>query len=151
DEVVPAARAADRNVADDVIGGAERCCQGETENDDELSHGVNATPVETVSATAFMERSCSISMMASMKKLLLPFLLASVVVCLYGADKPKISMKRARAVALKQVTGGKIESAELENEDGKLIYSFDIRNRSGITEVNVDAMTGKIIAVQKES
>jgi len=65
--------------------------------------------------------------------------------------KPKITMAEARATALKKAPG-KVKSEELENEHGKLIYSFDIAtSKSGITEVNVDAMNGKIVAVQHES
>ena len=65
--------------------------------------------------------------------------------------KPKITMAQARATALKKAPG-KVKSAELEKEHGKLIYSFDIATaKSGITEVNVDAINGKIVAVQHES
>ena len=64
----------------------------------------------------------------------------------------KISMEKAREIALAKVKGGKIESGELEREKGKLIYSFDIKtSKPGITEVNVDAITGKVIGVQKEN
>ncbi len=46
----------------------------------------------------------------------------------------------------------KIESSELENEGGKWIYSFDIRNGKGtITEVNVNAYTGAIVKVEEEN
>ncbi|HSP35341.1 MAG TPA: PepSY domain-containing protein [Thermoanaerobaculia bacterium] len=66
----------------------------------------------------------------------------------------KISMHEAREIALKNVhKGSKIESAEIEREHGKLIYSFDIREtgRKDVTEVNVDAMTGKIVAIDHEN
>ena len=64
----------------------------------------------------------------------------------------KISMEKAREIALKKVAGGKIESGELEREHGKLIYSFEIKtSKPGVTEVNVDAMDGKIVNVEKES
>ena len=63
----------------------------------------------------------------------------------------KITMAEARAIALKNASGT-IKSEEIENEHGKLIYSFDIATGGpGITEVNVDAMNGKVIAVQKEN
>ncbi|HJT17282.1 MAG TPA: PepSY domain-containing protein [Thermoanaerobaculia bacterium] len=64
-----------------------------------------------------------------------------------------ISMQQARKIALARVPHGTIQSAELEKEHGKLIYSFDIKNknREAITEVNVDAHNGKIVAVQNES
>ena len=55
----------------------------------------------------------------------------------------KISMKKARSIALKKVPNGKIASSELERENGKLIYSFDIKTgKGGVTEVNVDAING---------
>lgn len=66
-------------------------------------------------------------------------------------NKPKISMKKARSIALKQAAG-KIESAELEREKGKLVYSFDIRTKRGvIQEVWVDAYTGKVLSVKTET
>ena len=64
----------------------------------------------------------------------------------------KISMKKARAIALKKVPNGKIASSELERENGKLIYSFDIKTgKGGVTEVNVDAINGKVVDVHEES
>ena len=64
----------------------------------------------------------------------------------------KISMEKAREIALKKVPGGKIESAELEREHGKLIYSFDIKtDKPGVTEVNVDAKNGKIVSSKYEN
>lgn len=67
------------------------------------------------------------------------------------ATKPKITMEQARTIALKKAPGT-VKSAELENEHGKLIYSFDIAtSATAITEVNVDALNGKIVAVQKEN
>jgi uncharacterized membrane protein YkoI len=51
------------------------------------------------------------------------------------------------------VPGGTIQSAELEREHGKLIYSFDMKvaGKSGIEEVNVNAVTGKLVAHEHES
>lgn len=64
----------------------------------------------------------------------------------------KISEADAQSTALAKVPGGAIESSELEKEHGKLIWSFDISrsDSSDITEVNVDAKTGKIVAIHKE-
>ncbi|HAF14556.1 MAG TPA: peptidase M4 [Blastocatellia bacterium] len=67
------------------------------------------------------------------------------------ARKTKIGMKRARAIALNEVPGGRIKSAELERENGNLIYSFDIRVANGIKEVQVEAYTGKVLEVKDES
>lgn len=73
-------------------------------------------------------------------------------------DKPGLLKKAvvksevATATALAKVPGGKIQSAEIEEEDGKLIYSFDIKvaGKSGIEEVNVDAKTG-VATVEHET
>lgn len=63
----------------------------------------------------------------------------------------RISMKSARSIAIKAAPG-KVQSGELEREHGNLIYSFDIRNAKGsISEVNVNAITGKIVDVQIEN
>jgi len=68
-----------------------------------------------------------------------------------GQTQTKIGMKKAKEIASQQVAG-KIKSSELEKEHGKLIYSFDILNAKGtITEVNIDAYTGAVVAVQEEN
>jgi uncharacterized membrane protein YkoI len=56
----------------------------------------------------------------------------------------KISMQQAEKTAL-VMEPGTIKSKELERENGKLIYSFDIRTKSGIREVNVDAISGNVL------
>jgi peptidase YpeB-like protein len=63
----------------------------------------------------------------------------------------KISMKHARSIALKAAPGT-IASEELERENGRLIYSFDIKNKKGeVTEVNVNAMNGEVVDTHHES
>jgi hypothetical protein len=64
-----------------------------------------------------------------------------------------ISAETAIATAQAKVPKGKIQAAEIEQEDGKLIYSFDIKTagKSGIDEVNVDAKTGAVLGVDHES
>ena len=66
----------------------------------------------------------------------------------------KISEADARATALKQVPNGTVKSEELEREHGKLIYSYDITvpGKTGIDEVNVNAMDGTVVGkVQHET
>lgn len=65
----------------------------------------------------------------------------------------RISEATARATALKEVPNGTVKSSELERENGKLIYSFDITvaGKTGIDEVNVDAIDGSIVAKQHET
>jgi len=65
----------------------------------------------------------------------------------------KVSEADAIATAEKEVPDGKIESAEIEREGGKLIYSFDVKqpHKSGIEEVNVDALTGTVVKKEHET
>jgi hypothetical protein len=67
--------------------------------------------------------------------------------------RAKISGDSAKKIARAQVPGGTIRSGELEEEKGKLIYSFDIKvaGKSGIEELNVDALTGAVVAHEHES
>jgi uncharacterized membrane protein YkoI len=64
----------------------------------------------------------------------------------------KISEATARATALKEVPNGTVKSEEIERENGKLIYSYDITvpGKSGIDEVNVNALTGAVVAKSHE-
>lgn len=66
------------------------------------------------------------------------------------AAQAKITMEEARRAALERVPGT-IEDGELEKEHGKLVYSFDIRTADGISEVWVDAGTGQVVNVEKET
>ena len=68
----------------------------------------------------------------------------------HHAKKYPVSMKQAEKTALAKEPG-KIKSKELEHENGKDIYSFDIRTASSINELNVDAHTGAIIEDKVES
>jgi len=65
----------------------------------------------------------------------------------------KITKEQAQNTALARVPGGTIKEGEIERENGKLIWSFDIATpgTKDITEVNVDAMTGAVVGVDKES
>jgi uncharacterized membrane protein YkoI len=65
----------------------------------------------------------------------------------------KVTKSQAEKTALTKVPDGIIKSAELEKEHGLLIWSFDIAKpgTKNITEVQVDAKTGKIASVQIET
>jgi uncharacterized membrane protein YkoI len=65
----------------------------------------------------------------------------------------KIPEATARATALKEVPNGKVKSSELERENGKLVYSFDIAapGKTGVEEVNVDAIDGSVVSQQHET
>ena len=64
----------------------------------------------------------------------------------------KITMAQAREIALKKVPG-EVKEGELEKEHGKIVYSFDIQRPGDkdITEVQVSAIDGSIVSVEKES
>jgi len=65
----------------------------------------------------------------------------------------KITKADAEQIALAKVSRGIVKSAEIEKEKGRIVWSFDIA-RSGtrdITEILVDAKTGKIFSIQTES
>ena len=69
------------------------------------------------------------------------------------AAEAKISLDSARAIALRKVPHSTVASEELEREHGRLIYSFDMKvaKRTGIQEVNVNAITGAVIGVHHET
>ena len=64
-----------------------------------------------------------------------------------------VTKEAATKTALDKVPNGTIKEAELEKEHGKLVWSFDISSPDSkdITEVQVDAKTGRVVSVQKES
>ena len=65
----------------------------------------------------------------------------------------KITKAEAQKIALDKVPGGTIKEGEIENEKGKLIWSFDIAmpGTKDIKEVNVDAMTGAVVDISTET
>ena len=67
--------------------------------------------------------------------------------------RAKITEAKAREIARTKVPKGKIKEGELEEENGRLVWSFDIalKGKKDITEVQVDAITGEIVSVTKES
>jgi hypothetical protein len=69
------------------------------------------------------------------------------------AAKAKLSKEDAVQIAMTKVPGGTVKEGELEMENGILIWSFDVAtpNSKNITEVNINAVTGKIVAVDVET
>jgi uncharacterized membrane protein YkoI len=65
----------------------------------------------------------------------------------------KITKPEAEKIALAQAPNGTIKEGELENEKGRLIWSFDIATpgTKDITEVQVDARTGQVVTIEKET
>ena len=65
----------------------------------------------------------------------------------------RVTQAQAQMTALRKAQGGTIKSVEIEREHGHLVWSFDISmpHSKNITEILVDAMTGKILTTQIES
>jgi uncharacterized membrane protein YkoI len=65
----------------------------------------------------------------------------------------KVKKADAERTALAKVPGGAIKEGELEKEGGRLVWSFDISTAGtkDITEVQVNAMTGDVVSVEKEA
>lgn len=66
------------------------------------------------------------------------------------AAKAKITLSQAIAAALKEVPDGKAFEAETEREDGKLVFEIELLSGEKVMEVEVDAMTGKVLEVEEE-
>jgi uncharacterized membrane protein YkoI len=65
----------------------------------------------------------------------------------------KVSKDDAQKTALAKVPNSTVKEAEIEKEHGKLVWSFDLTtpDTKDITEVNVDAITGDVVSVEKEA
>lgn len=78
--------------------------------------------------------------------------LALPAIAIAAPPAPKISNEVATRTAVAAVPHGIVKSSELETEHGRLIYSYDIAvtGKSGVEEVQVDAMTGRIVSRKHE-
>lgn len=68
------------------------------------------------------------------------------------AKRATLPADSAIRIALGRVPGGRITKGEIEEENGRLIYSFDVKleGRAGIEEVHVDARDGAVVSVEHE-
>ena len=67
--------------------------------------------------------------------------------------RAKVDSRAAEATARTKFPNAREVSAEIEEENGKLIYTFEFKTKgkTGIDEVNVDALTGEVVRVEHES
>lgn len=65
----------------------------------------------------------------------------------------KISKTQAAKIAIAKVPNAKIQSEEIENEHNALVWSFDMvkSGSKDVTEVLVNAKTGKVVSVSTET
>ncbi|WP_391119726.1 PepSY domain-containing protein [Psychrobacillus sp. L3] len=65
--------------------------------------------------------------------------------------KAKLTSDEAQVIALKEVPGT-VNKSELEDEDGVVVYGFEVKTASGdVKDVKVDAASGKIVKVESDS
>lgn len=62
-----------------------------------------------------------------------------------------MSLKEARDLALSKVNGGKVLEAELDYEDGKLLFNITILNGNTETDFEIDALTGEVLKNKSEA
>lgn len=80
-----------------------------------------------------------------------------VVDSAFAAENPagieKVTEQQARTIAHKRYPDSAFESAELETEHGHRIWSIDLRphGSNDIREVQIDAISGEIIATELET
>lgn len=95
-----------------------------------------------------------------LSSLLTLILLASIGTALADSDTAKVqanlssvsmTLKEARDLALAKVSGGKVLDAELDYEDGKLIFDITILNGNSETELRIDALTGEVLKNKSET
>lgn len=63
----------------------------------------------------------------------------------------KITLSQAIAAAERHVVGGKASSAEIEDENGKIVYGVEIVGGGKSTDVKVDIATGQILSAQADT
>ena len=69
------------------------------------------------------------------------------------AAQATVSADSAQKIAIAQVPHGRVREAELEQSNGTLVYSYDIKaaGKSGVEEVLIDAKTGAVVSKTHES
>lgn len=58
-------------------------------------------------------------------------------------------MNEAIAIAMNKQSGH-IEEAELDEDDGRLLYEIEIETANGEVEIDIDAVSGKILKVERD-
>lgn len=66
------------------------------------------------------------------------------------SERARVTDANARVIALQRVPGGSIVEAELEEERGRLVYSYEIRVADGRGIVEIDARTAAVLSEQRQ-
>jgi uncharacterized membrane protein YkoI len=126
-----------------VLAALIGCASGEKKEEDEAGEAAEA---KTEQSTAAVPDAATAATAASTT----PVAITEDKPGLFA--KATVQPEQARATALAAVPGGTVTKGELEEEDGALIYSFDIAvpGKAGITEIHVDAKTGAVVKTEHE-
>jgi uncharacterized membrane protein YkoI len=65
--------------------------------------------------------------------------------------RTRVTDANARVIALRRVPGGRVVEAELEEERGRLVYSYEIRLADGRSSVEIDARTGAVLTERRKA
>ncbi len=63
------------------------------------------------------------------------------------APLAKITAQQAKTVALKKVSGT-VNKVELDNENGNVVYSVEVKNNKKSSDVKIDAGNGKVLKIE---
>jgi hypothetical protein len=87
------------------------------------------------------------------KPIFIASLLALLQVGVASAAPTRLTEQAARAIAQKRVPNSAFEHADLEREDGRLIWSFDLRpnGSNDIVEIHIDAYSGEVVRTETET
>lgn len=103
-----------------------------------------AVKITTIIAAVFAACSSGAALTGCASKSLPPRALPAQV---------KITREQAQQTALAQAPGGRVRQTELDDDQGELIWAFDIvtPGSTNLTEITVDAVTGGVISVATET
>lgn len=64
-------------------------------------------------------------------------------------DQAQLTEAEAQEIALGEVTGD-VTEVEVEEENGVVVFTFDITTDTGITEIEVDGDTGEVLGTEAD-
>ncbi|WP_422660848.1 PepSY domain-containing protein [Paenibacillus sp. EC2-1] len=67
-----------------------------------------------------------------------------------SAAAVKITSDQASSIATKKVSGGKVVKVELDTDDNRYIYEVELRTSNGEADVDIDAVTGKVLSIDQD-
>lgn len=67
-----------------------------------------------------------------------------------SAAAVKITSDQASSIASKNVSGGKVVKVELDRDDNRYIYEVELRTSNGEADVDIDAVTGKVLSIDQD-